>query len=184
MLMELASPTTLQTRSPRCWQWMKKRLRPEGRTRTPKPVSLLSRVSYADLRGRSAVTRAAVRVILDIHLLPVAVAAGERRVAESVPLQQLSGEKTTLFQIVRTEGAQIGVDAVAAVGVGMVDAVNIEPRLERAVCASARRRSCIGRRGHGRVEPPRAPLMRSRTGRSRRAGRRRRACARQGSCPT
>ena len=92
---------------------MKKRLLPEDRTRTPNPVSLLSRVSYADLRGRSALTRAAVRVILAIRLLPVAVAAGERRVAESVPLQQLSGEKTTLFQMVSTAGALGGVAPTA-----------------------------------------------------------------------
>lgn len=40
------------------------------------------------LRGRSAVTRAAVKVILGIRLLPFAVAAGERGVADSVRLQQ------------------------------------------------------------------------------------------------
>ena len=38
-----ASPTIFQTRSPRCWQWTKKPLRPEGSTRTPKPMSLVSR---------------------------------------------------------------------------------------------------------------------------------------------
>ena len=47
----------LQTRSPRCRQWTKKRLRPEDRTRTPKPASLRSRVSYAVMRRLGAPTR-------------------------------------------------------------------------------------------------------------------------------
>ena len=58
-------------------------------------------------------TRAVVRVILAIRILPVTVAVGERRVAESVPLQQLSGEKTTLFQLVSTEGASVGETSLA-----------------------------------------------------------------------
>ena len=49
-LMAAASPTIFQTRSPRCWQWTKKRLRPEGRTRTPKPPEL----AVADIVGGPA----------------------------------------------------------------------------------------------------------------------------------
>ena len=52
---------------------------------------------------------ASVSVILDMFTLPIAVAAGERTVAESVPRTRNAGEKTTLFQIVSTEGAQFRV---------------------------------------------------------------------------
>ena len=34
-----APPTILQVRSPRCWQWTKKHLQPDGNTRTPRPRS-------------------------------------------------------------------------------------------------------------------------------------------------
>ena len=61
----------------------------------PKPLRLPSRVSYAVLRGLSALTRASVRVIPGIHLLPAAIAAEEQKVADSVPQLQNSGEKTT-----------------------------------------------------------------------------------------
>ena len=61
------------------------------------------------MRGLSALIRASVSVVLDMFILPVAVAAGERTVAESVPRHQNAGEKTTLFQIVSTEGALRGV---------------------------------------------------------------------------
>ena len=88
---------------------MKRRLLPEGMTRTPKAVSLPSWISYAALRGLSALTRASVRVDLVIHLLPVAVAVGERRVAQSVPPRQNVEKETTLFQLVSTEGACFGV---------------------------------------------------------------------------
>ena len=106
-------------------------LRPEGRTRMPKPVSLPSRVSYAVLRGLSALTRASVRMIRGIHLLPVAVAAGERTVADSVPQLRNAGEKETLFQQVSTEGAQDGVAGVrggAAVPDGVSRPVRRLPR--------------------------------------------------------
>ena len=44
-----------------------------------------------------------------MHVLPIAVAAGERTVAESVLRRQDAGEKKTLCQIVSTEGALAGV---------------------------------------------------------------------------
>ena len=65
-----------------------------------------------DLAGSKRPIRASVRAVRAMHVLPIAVAAGEAGVAQSVPLQQLSGEKTTLYQIVRTEGASRGVRAL------------------------------------------------------------------------
>ncbi len=56
------------------------------------------------------------------------------------------------------------------------------PPSPREACASARRRSCAGRRCHATAPRPRAPSRRSRTGGSRQEGRRRRACAKRRSC--
>ena len=100
--MAAVSPMIFQTRSPRCWQWTKKRLAPEGSTRRPNPLSLPSRMSYAVLRGLSARTRASVRSVLGISPLPVSVASWEPGVDGSVRMQQCGGEKTTLCQIVST----------------------------------------------------------------------------------
>ena len=52
---------------------------------------------------------------LSLHLLPVAVAAGELTVAKFARMQQDEGEKTTLFQIVRIEGAYEGVQSLPPV---------------------------------------------------------------------
>ena len=90
------SPTIFQTRCPRCWQWTKKRLRPDGSTRTPKPLSLPSRVSRAVLRGLSALTRASVRLVLGIPFSRFRLRRRAATVADSVLQLQSSGEKNDL----------------------------------------------------------------------------------------
>jgi len=90
-----ASPTVLQTRLPSCWQWMNQRLAPEGITRTPKPFSLPPRMSRADFRGSSALTRASVRVDGAIVPFSRSVAAGNRKPSWHCPAPHVGQEKET-----------------------------------------------------------------------------------------
>ena len=88
-LMVPTSPTIFQIRSPRCWHWTKNRFLPVSSTRTPKPRSSASRMSRVVLRGFSASTRAAVRVILGMCFSRFRLQPGKR----SVPRLQVFGTK-------------------------------------------------------------------------------------------
>lgn len=90
--MQRAGDSSPRSRAAQCWHRTKRRFRPDSSTRTPKSLSLPSRISWTVLRDMSALTRAPVTVILEMIVFPVSVATEERKAPGSGSLQLTRGE--------------------------------------------------------------------------------------------
>ena len=99
---EAAEPQSRHTRLPACWLYRKRRLRPDGLTRTPNPGSSESRTIQAWLRGRRRSTRDGSRWMLGIGFSPGTVCIGGSSAVCRAPRQLRLREKT-YYAISRVE---------------------------------------------------------------------------------